>query len=767
MIILAFLLIIIASVPIEGKCSRLPSGKCWVNCMEDIFDVICNSVSAAMVHSDISVFADTSQELRLYIWSSPNITRLSADIFHLVASQILTIDLQDLTALDTFPEVYGLVNLRRLSVWNSPKLVALSLELLPRSLYRIALNKIGLSYFINNFANIVAMPNLQQFVLRNLTIKGWQNDFLKVFPRLTLLEISNSTIDVEDGNLSQEADLRRFHNETKVETISTLKFFNNGFTKATKDASIKFSHALLASITLQSGENGDVDISMNNMSISSDMIRGGLMATAVRINMRGNSVEGATGMFEGFTQLTELDMSRTKLLAMRGMFSGLPALHSLKLHHNNLQNLSQIDIFEGSQSFNLTYLDLSYNDIHILPALNSLVRIASQVTYLNLQGNRLQLFLSNTSWQFENQHAGIAAFSRLETLILSHNRFSVFHGFHLAPLTRLKVLDISCNPLEVLRKEAFTDLPSSLVDVDVSMCIRPPKLPPRFEKDAFTTMPPIRILRMRASAYKKSIFSALRFSRETTQSLEELYMDDNDMTALLNNSLPRLPNLRILGLSRNKLQSVQAGLFAGLPNLLRLNLKANRIGSIGANEFTNSHRHLQQLEELDISDNGLYQIHRGAFDGLPKLRSLMLGWNPTEIQGIFESGGRRLEYLGIQGYNHSCLKPEFFEQLPRLRWILPDIYNLVLANPDDRLNRRDEHLISLLQVCEVGPDVPDHETYPGLKQYVGVTIHDTDEGDGVQYPLITAFLPLNYCPVDDYVQQLGDIICTSAITMDH
>ncbi|OWA52750.1 hypothetical protein BV898_17193 [Hypsibius exemplaris] len=710
----SFTLIFCLIIPIEGKCSRLPSGNCWVNCMEKIFDVICNSVTATMVRSDIAVFAGTAQEFRLYIWSSPSITRLSADMFQSVAKQILTLDLQDLINLSTFPEVYTLVNLHRFSVWNSPKLLTLSLELLPPSLYRIALNKIGLTHFTNNFADVLEMPNLQEFVLRNLTIKGWQNDFLNVFPQLSLLEISNSTINLAKEDIfKKEQDSRASSRLEKLGTLATLKLYHNN---ASKVASHAFFGALLESLIVPTG--GEVDLSRNGMAIPSRVFRGGQLSAAVRINMRGNLLEGATGMFASFTQLTELDVSWTNLSPIRGTFSGLPALRTLKLHHNNLQNLWQVDIFDGSASVNLTHLDLSYNDLTILPAPNSsLSRIVSQVTYLNLAGNQLQFYFSNSSGQFGNPHTGIAAFVSLETLILSHNRLTVFQGVHLAPLTKLKVLDISCNPLKFLNKETFMDLPPSLFDVDVSMCIHSPQLPPWIDQDAFTTMPPIKILRMQAGVYKKSVFATLRFSPETTESLEELYFDDNAITTLLIDTIPRLPNLRTLGLSRNMLQSVSAGLFANLPSLRRLDLKGNLIGSL-ADEFAlKSSQQLQQLEDLDLSDNGMRQIAPGAFDGLPSLK----------VQPLMSEAGV------LRAAAATPLDP-------------PDIYNLVLANPDDRLNRRDEHLISLLQVCEVGPDVPDHETYPGLKQYVGVTIHDTDEGDGVSVPDADGLFTLELLP---------------------
>ncbi|OQV18318.1 hypothetical protein BV898_07522 [Hypsibius exemplaris] len=756
-------LLLTVFLEIDGKCSRLPSGNCWVNCMQDIFDVICNACTSEMVRSDLSVFADTSQQLRLYICNSPLITRLSADVFAPVASQILLLDLQDVDFLDTFPELYELNNLYRFSVWNSPRLTKLSLELLPRSVHRLALNKVGVTHFRNDFTDLGSLPNLAQFVVRNSTIRGWQPDFLNTFPKLELLEISNSTIDVRRRPLPSATGMADVHMITK------LTLHNNILTANSLDKSAGFLTALLASVKILPGSN--VDISMNNLTINDrerDLIPS--FQHAKRLNMRGNrlvfNARTLEETREAYIHLEELDLGQTNLLPIKGMFGGFPNLRTLKLDHNNLQNFSEIDIFEGSTCGNLSHIDLSYNEIRLLPSDSTLTRIAPQVLYLNLEGNHLQVFRSNTSLRFEQQDAIFGAFSNLEILILSRNNFSEFYGFHLAGLTKLRVLDISCNPFDFLRKEAFTDLPPSLVDVDVSMCIVSPAPSPWIDWDVFTTLPPLKILRLRSGAYNKWIFKTLNFTTNTSNSLEELYLDDNDITFLRKDSIPRLPNLRTLSMSRNMLQSLSAGLFTSLPNLTRLNLKENRIGTIPANTFSSSKSQLQLLEELELSENGLSQIYRGAFDGLPKLRSLMLGGNSAEVQDIFDDGGKKLEYFGIQGYNHSCLRAEFFDQLPNLRWIFPDHFNLVLAYPDERLFIRDTHLESLLEVCQTGIDTADHETYPGLREYISVTIHDTDEGTGLQYPMLAAFLPLNYCPSDNYVAALAHFICSNASTME-
>ncbi|OQV18370.1 putative Leucine-rich repeat-containing G-protein coupled receptor 5 [Hypsibius exemplaris] len=747
----------------EGKCSRLPSGYCWVNCLQEIFDVICNGVTSEMIRTDIGVFTDTPQQLRLYIWSSPAITRLSADVFRLVRTQLLTIDLQDVTSLDTFPELQNVVNLQRLTIWNSPRLYTLPLELLPQGLNRLELNMVGISHFDNDFGNLVTLPNVTMFSIRNITLRYWQKNFLDTFPKISRLEISDCRVDITEASLGGKA-------VAKVQTITSLRLYHNVFFPETRINSIKFFGTLIESLVVRAGAT--VDIGMNDLTVTDDgleRIRG--FKGSRQFQMPGNALVAQRNkidsMLDGYDYLEELDMSRTKLVAVRGMFSRLPRLRKLKLDHNNLQNISTVDIFENSYATNLSHLDLAYNEIEFLPPSDTLVRIAPQVTHLNLEGNRLR-FLSNTSARLESQLATMSAFSNLLTLIISSNGLSEFNGIYLSNLVSLQVLDVSCNPITQLSRETFLGLPQQLVDIDLSMCIQPPKVAPWIEMDAFTTLPAITKLRLNSGSYKKWIFRTMKFSAAVTKSLQELYLEDNLISYLQEDSIPNLPNLQVLSLNRNFLQSIGQRIFTRVPNLKRLYLRSNRIGTISQDTFSMSSGQLQKLQHLDLSDNGLYQISPGAFDALPSLMSLMIGFNPTEVQNIFETGGKNLTYLGIQGYNRSCLSPQFFAALPVLRWVLPDVYNLVLVNPDD-LSKADPALNSLLQVCQYGVDEPDHEPYPaqpGLKNYVSVTIHDTDAGTQVEYPMIAAFLPLNYCPVDDYVNKLGNTICTTAETMD-
>ena len=233
-------------------------------------------------------------------------------------------------------------------------------------------------------------------------------------------------------------------------------------------------------------------------------------------------------------------------ISFTGMFADLPNLKILRLDHNHLSNMSVVNMFEGMTTINLSHLDLSFNDIEVLPSYDAFTHLGSQVTYLNLRGNSLNLSITPDG----SNSRGISAFLNLQTLDLSLNNLTSFYGADLANSTKLQVLNISCNQMKYLQKETFAGLPTGLRDIDISYCMRPPHPAPMVDHDAFSTLPPVTILRLRTSCYKKWIFTALRFSKETAESLEELYVDDNDITYLTPDSIPHLPNLKVLSLSR-------------------------------------------------------------------------------------------------------------------------------------------------------------------------------------------------------------------------
>lgn len=266
---------------------------------------------------------------------------------------------------------------------------------------------------------------------------------------------------------------------------------------------------------------------------------------------------------------------------------------------------------------------------------------------------------------------------------------------------------------------------------------------------------------MNKAALKKGIFSALNASAHALTNLRELYLQDNKFTYIARSNIPHLPNLELLDIRRNHLQSITQLAFGNLPGLKSLILAENRISSIGSDNLGHNHGSLQQLEVLNLERNNITRIDPKAFDNLPRLKSLLLGWNEADVQSLFMGGESELMYLGIQqDHNQSCIKPLLYSKLKKLRWLMPDAYNLILLRPDASLLERDPYLLSLVKHCHPGTVITNRETY-GLRDFAGVTIHDADD-EGLNYPVQIAFLPLTYCPEAAYINTLSSLICSSS-----
>ncbi|KAM6900595.1 transforming growth factor beta activator LRRC33 [Xenentodon cancila] len=111
-----------------------------------------------------------------------------------------------------------------------------------------------------------------------------------------------------------------------------------------------------------------------------------------------------------------------------------------------------------------------------------------------------------------------------------------------------------------------------------------------------------------------------------SQLLESLNLANNNLhigyqeTTL---ALKKLPRLRILDLSQNKLNEIVAStLLQNLTSLEYLNLSGNLLQRLDETSF----RDLHQLKELDLQGNIMFEID-GAFDSNPKLQRLNLAFN--------------------------------------------------------------------------------------------------------------------------------------------
>uniref|UniRef100_A0A493TGA7 Leucine rich repeat containing 19 n=1 Tax=Anas platyrhynchos platyrhynchos TaxID=8840 RepID=A0A493TGA7_ANAPP len=103
--------------------------------------------------------------------------------------------------------------------------------------------------------------------------------------------------------------------------------------------------------------------------------------------------------------------------------------------------------------------------------------------------------------------------------------------------------------------------------------------------------------------------------------LTELYLNENMITVLCNNSFYNLTKLIILDISNNLISIVHPAAFAGLNQLSVLNLSYNRITQLDSDVFSS----LKSLRVLNLQNNFLKSFHiKSSF----KLATITLAGNP-------------------------------------------------------------------------------------------------------------------------------------------
>ncbi|NXB28207.1 VASN protein, partial [Eulacestoma nigropectus] len=180
----------------------------------------------------------------------------------------------------------------------------------------------------------------------------------------------------------------------------------------------------------------------------------------------------------------------------------------------------------------------------------------------------------------------------------------------------------------------------------------------------------------------KTILCAARRGQTVPQGLPpstlSLYIFENGITTLSEDSFAGLPALQLLDLSQNKITSIQRNIFQPLTELVNLDLSSNQL-----QEITNETFHgLRLLERLYLQRNRIQHIHAAAFDtlenllelklqnnqlravpplNLPNLLLLDISWNkiPAIAPGAFHAVN--IESLKIAGLGLTNLNEELFQ----------------------------------------------------------------------------------------------------------
>lgn len=254
------------------------------------------------------------------------------------------------------------------------------------------------------------------------------------------------------------------------------------------------------------------------------------------------------GAFDRNRKLRVLSLTHNVLDVEAVLAAGRSPVQKLLLTANRIRDLDQF--FESSS---LSFLDLSENSVHSVPA--KFLKNLPNLEHLSLAGNRIERFVLDKSFG-EN---------RLKHLNLSRNSITQFSVSTL--FGRLEVLDLSWNFISAIDPEWFASFPNLTVFV--------------FTGNRIDSIPDFAF---RHSWHLQAI---------TLNSLHNL-------TAISKNTFYRLEFLERLQLSENsRLTAVDVDALSSLQQLKHLDLSRNNLSSFHLNLLIN----LMKLEFVDLTGN--------------------------------------------------------------------------------------------------------------------------------------------------------------------
>ncbi|KAG2327788.1 hypothetical protein Bca52824_010516 [Brassica carinata] len=329
--------------------------------------------------------------------------------------------------------------------------------------------------------------------------------------------------------------------------------------------------------------------------------------------------------FGNLNKLEVLSLSSNGFIGdVPSSFSNLTMLSYLGLSHNDLTG--SFPLLQTHSK--LSYLDLSNN--HFSGALNpnsSLFEMHQLVT-LNLAFNN---FISSLPLEFGN-------LKKLEVLSLSNNGFFGQVPPTISNLTWLTRLFLDSN--ELTGSLPFVQNLTKLYDLELSYNHFTGTIP-----SSLLTMPSLEYLDLRGN----NLAGSFEVPNSSTSSrLQVLFLGDNHLEGKILEPISKLTNLTRLDLSSlNTSYPIDLTFLSSLKSLFSLDISGNSISpaSLTSNtsiplsmgflllsrcnipEFPNTLKTLQDLQHIDMSNNGIKEKVPAWFWELPRLSSVDLSNN--------------------------------------------------------------------------------------------------------------------------------------------
>lgn len=391
----------------------------------------------------------------------------------------------------------------------------------------------------------------------------------------------------------------------------------------------------------------------------------------VEIRLEQNSIKSIpAGAFIQYKKLKRIDISKNQISDIApDAFQGLKSLTSLVLYGNKITEIPK-GLFDGLVSLQL--LLLNANKINCLRV--NTFQDLQNLNLLSLYDNKLQTISKGL----------FAPLQSIQTLHLAQNPFVC--DCHLKWLADY----LQDNPIET--SGARCSSPRRLANKRISQikskkfrCSGSEDYRNRFSSECFMDLVCPEKCRCEGTIVDCSNQKLSRIPSHLPEYTTDLRLNDNDIAVLEATGIfKKLPNLRKINLSNNRIKEVREGafdgaagvqelmltgnqletmhgrMFRGLSGLKTLMLRSNLISCVNNDTFAG----LSSVRLLSLYDNRITTISPGAFTTLVSLSTINLLSNPFNCNCHMAWLGRWLRKRRIVSGNPRCQKPFFLKEIP-------------------------------------------------------------------------------------------------------
>uniref|UniRef100_A0A8C5MI53 Slit homolog 1 protein n=1 Tax=Leptobrachium leishanense TaxID=445787 RepID=A0A8C5MI53_9ANUR len=401
-----------------------------------------------------------------------------------------------------------------------------------------------------------------------------------------------------------------------------------------------------------------------------------LPETMTEIRLELNGIKSVPpGAFSPYKKLRRIDLSNNQISEIApDAFHGLRSLNSLVLYGNKITDLPKVCL--------VVFMLLNANKINCIRA--DTFQDLQNLSLLSLYDNKIQSLAKGT----------FAALRAIQTLHLAQNPFICDCNLKwLADFLRTNPIETSgarCASPRRLANKRIGQIKSKKF-----RCSGKLKWTEDYqlnsECNSDVVCPPK--CRCESNVVDCSNLKLSKIPDRIPQSTAELRLNNNEITALEATGLFRkLPQLKKINLSNNKISEIEDGAFEGAASVSELHLTANHMESVRSAMFrgleglrtlmlrnnrvscvhNDSFTGLRNVRLLSLYDNQISTITPGAFDTLQSLSTLNLLANPFNCNCQLAWLGDWLRKRKIVTGNPRCQNPDFLRQIPLQDVAFPD-----------------------------------------------------------------------------------------------